>query len=213
MQRRKFIPLPKILRRTQSNASAEAGTAEDPIEVDGDPIEVDSDPPHPTDSTPDPGIGPSTLPPSSLLAPSDQESNGMSLNPYQMIHLTALFDSDRDAVSGPPPFTLRKGKRTRKNAPDDTTDPRPTSKSKQNVKALASAATKLALRGVNEIAEAFPPLKATASTLCFILDNCEVCQPPVHCLIKDTYFWLREQWHVTERYSRSFLGSNNWDNR
>jgi hypothetical protein len=37
-----------------------------------------------------------------------------------------------------------------------------------------SAAAKLLLRGVNESADAFGPLKSVAGGLCFILENCEV---------------------------------------
>ena len=38
----------------------------------------------------------------------------------------------------------------------------------------ASATAKLFLRGVNESADVFPPLKSVVGGLCFILDNCEV---------------------------------------
>ena len=41
-------------------------------------------------------------------------------------------------------------------------------------KTTASASAKLLLRGVNESADAFGPLKSVAGGLCFILENCEV---------------------------------------
>ena len=41
-------------------------------------------------------------------------------------------------------------------------------------KSTASASAKLILRGVRDSSDAFCPLKAVASGLCFILENCEV---------------------------------------
>ena len=49
-----------------------------------------------------------------------------------------------------------------------------TKESKSNLGSLVVSAAKLTLRGVKETADAFPPLKAVAGGLCFILDNCEV---------------------------------------
>ena len=43
-----------------------------------------------------------------------------------------------------------------------------------NLRSLASSTAKLFLRGVNESAGAFPPLKSVAGGLCYILENCEV---------------------------------------
>ena len=57
---------------------------------------------------------------------------------------------------------------------DDTIDPRAMTKSKSNLKSLASSGAKFILRGVKESADVFPPLKSAAGALCFILDNCEV---------------------------------------
>jgi hypothetical protein len=52
-----------------------------------------------------------------------------------------------------------------------------------NWKSTASATAKLLLRGVNESADAFGPLKSVAGGLCFILDNCEVMTTPhIHLL-------------------------------
>ena len=45
-------------------------------------------------------------------------------------------------------------------------------------KSTASAAVKLFLRGTWSSADAFPPLKSVVGGLCFILENCEVQQPP-----------------------------------
>jgi len=46
-----------------------------------------------------------------------------------------------------------------------------------NWKSTASATAKLFLRGVNDSADAFGPLKSVAGGLCFILENCEVWSP------------------------------------
>ena len=46
--------------------------------------------------------------------------------------------------------------------------------SKSDLGSLMVSAARLTLRGVKEAADAFPPLKAVAGGLCFILDNCEV---------------------------------------
>jgi len=45
---------------------------------------------------------------------------------------------------------------------------------RSNLKSLASSTAKIFLRGVNESADAFPPLKSVAGGLCYILENCEV---------------------------------------
>ena len=84
MERRKFSPLPRKHRRAQSEARSNAGPIEDPMEVD--PVVL-----RPTESTPDLGIGPSTLPTSGPSTSHDQESNSMQTTLFRMIHLTTLF--------------------------------------------------------------------------------------------------------------------------
>ena len=49
-----------------------------------------------------------------------------------------------------------------------------TNENKSNWRSTMSATAKLLLRGVNESADAFGPLKSVAGGLCFILENCEV---------------------------------------
>ena len=51
----------------------------------------------------------------------------------------------------------------------------PADRGKQSWKSTASATAKLLLRGVNNSADAFGPLKSVVGGLCFILDHCEVC--------------------------------------
>ena len=65
---RKFIPLKKDHRRARSEARNEAGPIGDPMMAD--PVTL-----RPTESTPDLGIGPSTMPTSGLPVSGTQESN------------------------------------------------------------------------------------------------------------------------------------------
>ena len=59
--------------------------------------------------------------------------------------------------------------------PDENDEPSAAAdKNKSSWRSTASATAKLLLRGVNESADAFGPLKSVAGGLCFILDNCEV---------------------------------------
>ena len=79
MEPRKFLSLPKILRRQRSDAGI--GPVEDPMEVD---LTVGL---RASESTPDLGIRPTI---SSLSTPDDQESNGMQTGFFRIAHLTAL---------------------------------------------------------------------------------------------------------------------------
>ena len=80
---RKFIPLKKDHRRARSEARNEAGTI-------GDPMVVGPGTLRPTESTPDLGVGPSTLPTSGRPVSGDQESNSTRTRFFFLIHLTAL---------------------------------------------------------------------------------------------------------------------------
>ena len=60
-------------------------------------------------------------------------------------------------------------------SPDESTEPGPAaSEEKSNWRSTAVAAAKSLLRGVNESADAFGPLKSVTGGLCFILENYEV---------------------------------------
>ena len=61
----------------------------------------------------------------------------------------------------------------------------------------ASAAAKLILRGVNESAAAFGPLKSVAGGLCFILENCEV--QPSFCACYPQYSLVPSEWEQTSK--------------
>ena len=79
MEHRKFLPLPKILRRRRSDAGI--GPAEDQMEFDPAVILRASE------STPDLGIPPTT---SGLSTPDDQESNSMRIDFVPIVYLTIL---------------------------------------------------------------------------------------------------------------------------
>ena len=84
MDRRKFISLSKIRRRARSEARGEEKPNEDPMEVE--PVML-----RPTESSPDLGAGPSTLPTSGLQTPDNQTSSGMQIGLFRIIHLIAFF--------------------------------------------------------------------------------------------------------------------------
>ena len=65
--------------------------------------------------------------------------------------------------------------------PDESAKPGPAaSEEKSNWRSTAVAAAKSLLRGVNESADAFGPLKSVAGGFCFILDNYEVRPSSLH---------------------------------
>lgn len=70
------------------------------------------------------------------------------------------------AIPDHAPKVLRPHESSKVNAPADEKKP--------SWKSTASATAKLLLRGVNETADAFGPLKAVTGTLCFLLEHCEV---------------------------------------
>jgi len=83
MKWRKFLHIPKKHRRERSKARSEIGSVEGQSGVD---LAV----PRPTESTPDLGIGASTLSTSSPLVPRDQELNGRQTTLSWVILLTSL---------------------------------------------------------------------------------------------------------------------------
>ena len=94
---RKFIPMKKDNRRARSEARTEAGSIGDPMVV-GSPGAL-----RPTESTPDLGVGPSTLPTSGPPVSGDQESNSAQTCFFLVIHLTAL--SCPTQATTPPPIS------------------------------------------------------------------------------------------------------------
>ena len=80
------------------------------------------------------------------------------------------------AVSDHVPATLHREKSGEPGAAVDETG--------SNWKSTASATAKLLLRGVRDSSDAFGPLKSVTGGLCFILENCEVCLPPLVCAVR-----------------------------
>ena len=72
-------------------------------------------------------------------------------------------------------------KRNNGNSAGGATDPRAAPKSQSDPKSLQVSGARSIFHGMDKSADAFPPLKSTAKTLCFILDKCKV-QPPFSLL-------------------------------
>ena len=97
-----------------------------------------------------------------------------------MIPLTTLLprNADSPSTSDPSTLVLSEGKDEHLGSSGDSANPGATDKNKPDLKSLASSTAKQVLRGIKESADAFPPLKAVAGFLCFVLDNYEVqCGP------------------------------------
>jgi len=160
---RDFLCIPKRYRRTQSNTRSEIGPIQDEIEA-GPTVVL-----RPTESAPDLGTGTSTLSAPSPLATHNQESNDRPPVPDRLSQ-TVLSESQGE----------------KPGSSDPTVDSSAIDESKSKLGSLASSTAKLLLRGVNESADVFPPLKSVASGLCFILDTCEktmACRHKIESLI------------------------------
>ena len=103
-----------------------------------------------------------------------QGSQGMWMGQSWMICLTFRFSCTPDNLaSDPTPSTPGQGE-SGQGGSSDVTNQDEIKESGSNLGSLVVSVAKLTLRGVKEAADAFPPLKAVAGGLCFILDNCEV---------------------------------------
>ena len=123
------------------------------------------------------GAGPS-LPPSSESTPELRTSPSTEPSNSQTIHTSPPPSHDThgpssagDTVSGP----------------GETIDPESSvpilesgamDENKSNLASLASSGARFILNGIKESADAFGPLKSVVGGLCFILDNCQVCDSP-----------------------------------
>ena len=85
----------------------------------------------------------------------------------------AFLNTSDHSASDPIPSIPDKGQ-SKQAGPPDTVNRDGIEEGESNLGSLVVSAAKLTLRGVKEAADAFPPLKAVAGGLCFILDNCEV---------------------------------------
>ena len=121
--------------------------------------------------------GPS-LPPSSESTPELRTGPSTEPSNSQTIHASPPPSNDAhrplsagDPVSGP-------GETIDPESSDPIVDSSAMDKNKSNLGSLASSGARLILNGIKESADAFGPLKSVAGGLCFILDNCEVCDSP-----------------------------------
>ena len=173
------------------------GGNEIPLGSDGGLGNVDPPKTRIDEPTPDTGIG-SPPPQTSHPTPHVQDPRGTRTAPSQTTHLTPsprFTDSSTiDPIQSPPSHTRRE----QSESPEDVTKDA-AGESKSNLGSLVVSAAKLTLRGVKEAADTFPPLKAVAGGLCFILDNCEVrfvsymsCKARCLCAFS-------KRWHVTRR--------------
>ena len=123
------------------------------------------------------GAGPS-LPPSSESTPNLRIGASTEPSNPQIIHASPppSHDTHRPfnaggSVSGP-------GETIDPESPDPIVQSSVMDENKSNLGSLASSGARFILNGVKESADAFGPLKSVAGGLCFILDNCEVCDSP-----------------------------------
>jgi hypothetical protein len=93
--------------------------------------------------------------------------NDLTYNPH-------LHNADRSISGRVRSVFSTKRQSERLGPPGHAINPGATGQNRSNLKSLASSMAKLVLRGVNESADAFPPLKSVSGCLCFILDNYEV---------------------------------------
>lgn len=167
---RDFLKPPKIHRRARSETRSE--TVSESTEGPSSAAAAVS---HLAGSTPDLGIDPSTSPKPSSLTSRGQQSKGLRTFRFPMVHLMAPFSRNADSNIVDRVRSIFNKKQSKRSGPSShVVDPSETDGNPSSVVPLVASAATLMLRGVKETADAFPPLKAVAGFLCFILDNCEV---------------------------------------
>jgi len=109
-------------------------------------------------------------------SPSTEEPDSTRTFSFHLLYLIILPDNadtstipDRTSEAD-----VRSNKSTKSNAAAN--------ENKRNWKSTAYETAKLLLRGVNDSADIFPPLKSVTASLCFILDNCEVLSSPAYAI-------------------------------
>jgi len=109
-------------------------------------------------------------------SPSTEEPDSTRTFSFHLLYLIILPDNaDTSTV---PDHTSKADVRSNK-----TTEPNAAAnENKRNWKSTAYETAKLLLRGVNDSADIFPPLKSVTASLCFILDNCEVWSSPAYAI-------------------------------
>ena len=105
-------------------------------------------------------------------SPSTGEPDSTRIFSSQLLYL--IVPSDTSTV---PDHTSEDVLSTKDAEPNTTVN-----ENKRDWKSTASETAKLLLRGVNDSADIFPPLKSVTAGLCFILDNCEVLSSPAYAV-------------------------------
>ena len=112
--------------------------------------------------------------PSAPSIPHSEKPDSLWMRLLQLLCLIIPSDdTGTSAVPDPVPGDIRSNENAEPSVAAD--------ENKSSWRSTASATAKLLLRGVNDSADAFGPLKSVAGGLCFILDNCEV-RPSSHTL-------------------------------
>ena len=168
------LVLPRIQRRTRSETRREV--TPDPIEgSSGVALTV----PKYMASTPALGTNTPAAQMSGSSTPHVQESKGMwPLPSSRTSYLNNPFScgnvADRSISGRFRSIFSKKRSKQSEGSPSHTANTSAIDVNTPDVKTIATSSAKLALRGVKETADAYPPLKSVVGCLCFILDNYEV---------------------------------------
>jgi hypothetical protein len=156
---RNLLHLPPKDRRARSEVGSEAG----PIV---DPSEVVLAAPRLAESTPDLGIGPTSVPSTSQ----NPESSGMRTTSFRAIRLVTIGNTgSSDRIES----VLSQSQGHSKSS-NYIVDPTAAYEKKPSWKSTAYATTKLAIDMVKESSDVFPPLKSVVGGLSAILQHCDV---------------------------------------
>ena len=108
-------------------------------------------------------------------SPSTGEPDSTRTFSFQLLYLIVL--SDNAGTSAVPDRASEDVLSTKDAEPNAAVN-----ENKRDWKSTAYETAKLLLRGVNESADVFAPLKSVTAGLCFILDNCEVWSSPAYAI-------------------------------
>jgi hypothetical protein len=155
---RNFLHLPPKDRRARSEGRSEAGSIVDPSEV---VLAI----PHLSESTPDLGIAPTSVP-STSQNPESSGTRTTSFLPIRLVTIGNIGNSDIQSV-----LSQSQGHSKSSNY---IVDPTAAYEKKPSWKSTAYATTKLAIDMVKESSDVFPPLKSVVGGLSAILQHCDV---------------------------------------
>ena len=123
------------------------------------------------------GTDPS-LPPSSESTPDLRTGPSTESSNSQTIHASPPPSHEIHDPSNAGDLVSSPGETIDPESSDPIVESSATNENKSNLASLASSGARFILNGIKESADAFGPLKSVAGGLCFILDNCEVCDSP-----------------------------------